>query len=78
MQRVIVTVLPSEEAPGLDLELPAGQPVSLLLPQIARALELPEGSYRLESCPGGRPLAAEETLARAGIWDGAWLMLRPL
>jgi hypothetical protein len=85
MTRVIVTVRRSDEPGGSerDLELPADLPAGQLAELIARALNwLPDpsgrvGSFEIEARPPGRRLHPFETLAGAGAWDGAWLVLLP-
>jgi hypothetical protein len=81
MQRVIVTVQRDDEARGRDLEIPAETPAARLAELIVQALRWPVDSpagpitYRIEAHPPGRMLRGDETLADAGAWDGARLML---
>lgn len=77
MERVIVTVVAPGGSVACDLELPAELEVRALAPAIARCLAPGNGAgeFRLEACALNRPLRPEETLAGAGVWDGAWLVL---
>jgi hypothetical protein len=81
MQRVIVTVQRGDEARGRDLEIPAEMPAARLAELIVQALHWPVDSpagpitYQIEAHPPGRLLRGDETLAGAGAWDGARLML---
>jgi hypothetical protein len=83
MQRVIVTVQRDDEARGRDLEIPAETPATRLAELIVQALRWPVDSsagpitYQIEAHPPGRLLRGDETLADAGAWDGARLMLIP-
>jgi len=85
MQRVIVTVKRQNEARVHDLEVPAEMPAKELAQTIARALNwdinLPGvvPQYQIEAHVSGKPgkvLQPDETLAGAGVWDGAWLVLQ--
>jgi hypothetical protein len=76
VQRVIISVAVEGGPHGLDLEVPAGLPAAELVPLLAAALQAPAHSYRLEALPPGRLLQPHESLAAAGAWDGAWLILR--
>ncbi|MDQ0285170.1 hypothetical protein J2Z49_000260 [Desulfofundulus luciae] len=81
-ERVIVTVQRQGEREVRDLEVPANVPSGQLAKMIARALSWdarPEGqqpSYKIEAYPPGRVLLLQESLAEAGVWDGAWLVIR--
>lgn len=81
-ERVIVTVQRQGEREVRDLEVPADVPSGQLAKMIARALSWdtrPEGqqpSYKIEAYPPGRILLLQESLAEAGVWDGAWLVIR--
>ena len=78
MRRAIVTAKLTGAEFGLDLDVPVDVEVSRLVPVLAGALSGAEGQpYRLEAQPLGRALQPEETLAGAGVWDGAWLLLIP-
>jgi len=84
MYRVIVTVKREGEARGRDLEVPAEVKAQRLAAMIADALGWGQGaadrssSFEIVVKPPGRALAPDETLADAGAWDGAWLILRRL
>lgn len=84
MQRVIVTVKRQDEARVRDLEVPAEVEAGRLAEMIACALRWesdPAGQpiqYEIMAEPPGRILGAQESLAEAGAWDGAWLVLQPL
>ncbi|MEW6573236.1 MAG: FHA domain-containing protein [Bacillota bacterium] len=81
-ERVIVTVQRQGEREVRDLEVPADVPSGQLAKMIAHALSWdtrPEGqqpSYKIEAYPPGRVLLLQESLAEAGVWDGAWLVIR--
>lgn len=75
MERIIVTV---EEAssPPRDLELPLDISADELVHELS--LTLGWGSDReVFASPPGRVLSAQETLAQAGLQDGACLFLQP-
>lgn len=80
MEKVIVTVMRAGEPVGLDLEVPAELEAGALARLIAacfdQAVPEPDRSWQLEAHPPGRPLQPQESLASAGVWDGAWLMLK--
>jgi uncharacterized ubiquitin-like protein YukD len=82
MQRVIVTVECQERAKVLDLEVPSDVESKRLADMIAHALrwqvrsEGPQAEYEIKAEPPGRVLAPEETLAEAGVWDGAYLTIQ--
>ncbi|HYG58776.1 MAG TPA: EsaB/YukD family protein [Symbiobacteriaceae bacterium] len=81
MRKVLVTVT-CEDAPfGLDLELPADVAVRGFVDAVAQVFRQQPGvsmqaEYRVEACRAARILGPDETLARAGVWDGAWLHLQ--
>ncbi len=83
MENVIVSVKRADVDWSWDLEVPAEVPMSRLAPLIARALrwavaeDQPMGGYQVESQTPTRPLAPQDTLAGAGVWDGAWLTFYP-
>ena len=83
MERVIVTVLRADEGVEHDLEVPAELEVGRLAELIAHALKwsslpgAPQLRFQVEARPPGRLLGPGETLASAGAWDGAWLILHP-
>ena len=80
MERVIVTVKRQDEARVRDLEVPAEIEARQLAELIARALNWDSDAagepieYEIAAEPLGRVLAAGESLADAGVWDGAWLV----
>src|SRR5438876_12069470 len=77
-ERVVVTVRREGDdvADGRDLKLPISVPAGELSRLVQAALgwaALPDQlCIRVE--PGGRVLGPQESLARAGVWDGAWLV----
>ncbi|HNR97051.1 MAG TPA: EsaB/YukD family protein [Anaerolineae bacterium] len=81
--RAIVTVKVQGEARVRDLEVPTDIAASRLLELITEALRLKVDAggqtidFSLDAHPPGRTLLPDETLASAGVWDGAWLVLRP-
>jgi hypothetical protein len=75
-ERVVVTVWHQGEAEARDLELPAEIPAAELAALVARALQW-DGAFRIEVYPTGRVLTPYDTLAAAGVWDGAWLLFHP-
>ena len=82
MQRVIVTVKRQNEARVRDLEVPAEVEAELLSRMIAQTLRWdsdPAGQpveYDILAVPPGRVLTPHESLAEAGVWDGAWLVFQ--
>ena len=84
MQRVIVTVKRKDENKVRDLEVPAEVEAGRLTEMIAQALRWetdPAGQpirYEIIAEPPGRVLHAQESLAEAGAWDGAWLVFHPV
>lgn len=84
MERVIVTVKGAHETRGRDLEVPAEVEAVRLVSLLAQALQW-DGAiggrsvpYTIYAEPPGRVLRPTETLADAGVWDGAWLILQPV
>src|SRR5690349_17426935 len=69
------------ESDGRDLEVPAEVGAGRLAELLAAAVPVPPDApgtgYRIEAQPLGRLLAPHESLADAGVWDGAWLILHP-
>ena len=67
-----------------DLEVPAEVDSAQLTRLIAEALHWDgdaagvQQDYDIVALPLGRPLQPEESLASAGIWDGAWLVFHPI
>ena len=84
MERVIVTVKREGEARVRDLEVPAEVSSAHLAELIAHALSWEHDSkgnqvgYVIVATPPGRGLRADECLVDAGVWDGAWLVFRPV
>lgn len=84
MERVIVTVKGAHETRGRDLEVPAEVEAVRLVSLLTQALQwdgaIGGGSvpYTIYAEPPGRVLRPTETLADAGVWDGAWLILQPV
>lgn len=79
MERAIVTVQAPEVAHARDLEVPVQLAAAQLAELLAAALGVPGGGgYQIAAYPLGRVLQAGETLASAGVWDGAWLVLQPI
>jgi len=82
MQRVIVTVKHQCEAQVRDLEVPAEVEAEHLSKMIAQALRWDSDQagepieYEIMAEPPGRTLLPHETLADAGVWDGAWLVFQ--
>ncbi len=83
MEQVIVTVKREGEMRVRDIELSAGMPAQQFIAAIAQALgwDLDAAgqrlTYEVEAIPPGRVLRPEESLAQAGVWDGAMLIFRP-
>lgn len=77
MRKAIVTVTCEGSPHALDLEVPVDVDVAGLARSAARAFGQ-TGEYQVDAVPPGRPLRPTETLAEAGVWDGAWLLLRPI
>jgi len=73
MERVIVTVKIEGGGEAVDMELPADLPAEAL----AQLLCPDAGPAELEAFPPGRVLEPGESLAAAGAWHGAWLLVRP-
>ncbi len=75
MERVIVTLSRPGEGKELDLEVPVDIQVSTLIQEVALALGWDSRSV-LYAEPPGRVLQPHETLALAGVWDGARLLFQ--
>lgn len=82
MDTVVVTLVSSRFPGSLDLEVPADVQVQQLLPELIRALQLPntEGAgqriiYRLIRQKRHRPLHPSESLQNAGVRTGEVLAL---
>ncbi|MBM4431432.1 MAG: hypothetical protein FJ026_13975 [Chloroflexi bacterium] len=84
MERAIVTVKRQGEAWVRDLEVPTDVEATRLVELIAETLRLKTDAagqpveYELEAHPPGRKLKPDETLHSAGVWDGSWLVLKPI
>lgn len=83
MYRVTVNVRTKSDSRGLDLEVPAEVPSCELVNLLAHALAMTNGSEQQTACelfadPPGRILRSDESLAAAGAWDGAHLVLEQL
>jgi len=76
-ERAIVTVRLEGVTTAWDVETPVDLPITDLGRAIAETLGWPAQPYVVFADPPGRMLAADETLAKAGVCDGAWLTLRP-
>ncbi|HYF94512.1 MAG TPA: EsaB/YukD family protein [Symbiobacteriaceae bacterium] len=75
-ERVIVSVKGPFAEHALDLAVPAGLAAAELIPLLAAALGGDaDDSFELIAFPPGRALGPNETLAAAGTWTGAWLVL---
>jgi hypothetical protein len=73
MTRIIVHARQAEDARGHDLEIPAEMPISELERIIPDVLNWPPcRGIHVEGT--GQVLGANETLASAGVWDGASLV----
>ncbi len=73
MERIIVT-LRSEDGQELDLEVPRDVCADDLVRELVLAFGL-SGHFQVFADPPHRLLAPQETLAQAGVWDGARLTL---
>ncbi|MFN3761979.1 MAG: EsaB/YukD family protein [Anaerolineae bacterium] len=75
MERVIVSLSRRREEGELDLEVPADILVGTLTQEIALALGWGDRG-EIYADPPGRILYPHETLAQAGVWDGARLLFQ--
>jgi hypothetical protein len=77
VQRVIVSVRRRGDAQIAEFEVPTDLSASELAQQFAEILGAPTGATPLaiQVASLGRALAPNETLAEAGVWDGASLVL---
>lgn len=74
MERLIVSI--SRRGEGeLDLEVPADLPVGDLIQELTLALGWDQRG-QIYADPPGRVLAPNETLAQAGVWEGARLLFQ--
>lgn len=76
MEHVIVTVKREGEAQVRDLEVPVEMNAETLVHEITLSLGW-GGGYEIYAVPPERVLNPRETLAQAGVWDGAWLVFKP-
>lgn len=75
MRKAVVTVKCEGVPFALDMELPVDADSGGVARAAARAFGQ-EGECQVEACSLGRQLHPTETLAEAGVWDGAWLRLK--
>lgn len=75
MERVIVTLSRPGEGKELDLEVPLDIPIGTLIQEVALALGWDSRNV-MYADPPGRVLQPYETLAQAGVWDGARLLFQ--
>jgi hypothetical protein len=84
VQSVIVTVKHRDQADARDLEVPADVEIAGLAGLLAATFGWDQDRpgrpvhYQIAAHPLGRTLRPEESLAAAGVWDGAWLMFEPI
>jgi len=71
---IIIVTLKKEDGQELDLEVPREVCAADLVQELALAFGL-SGDFQVFAGPPNRLLAPHETLAQAGIWDGAHLLL---
>jgi hypothetical protein len=76
VERIIITVKRQGESQEYDLELPADLSAEALVRELSLIWGWKE-AYEVYAQPPGRLLAPHETLAQAGVWDGARLLLQP-
>lgn len=78
MERAIVTVKHPTDNATYDLEVPVTVATQRLAELIVEGLHWDARvAYQIWAEPPGRRLNPQETLAQAGIWDGAQLTLHP-
>lgn len=81
VSKAIVTVMRRGDQRAWDVEVPTDIPARKLVQMIVQAMgweTAPSGqpvSYRAIVKPAERALLPHESLADAGVWDGAWLVL---
>jgi hypothetical protein len=73
-RRTIASVRRSDLARIADFALATDRPVEELATIIARALGW-DGRFEVFADPPGRLLQSRETLADAGVWDGAAMVM---
>jgi len=76
MERIIVTVQRRGESQECDLEVPADLSAEALVRELSLAWGWGE-IYEVYAQPPDHLLAPHESLAQAGVWDGARLILQP-
>ncbi len=74
MEHIIVS-LRKEDGQELDLEVPREVRAADLVEELALSFGLSGAYYQIHADPPNRLLAPHETLAQAGVWDGARLTL---
>lgn len=80
MEPIIVTVKVKGETREQDLQLSPDLPIADLVATLIRALGWPNQVYTVEASnseQGLRRLGDQDTLARAGFWDGSLLTFIP-
>ncbi len=75
MERIIVSLSRRGDGQELDLEVPVDLPVGTLIQEIGLALGWGDRG-EIYADPPGRILYPHETLAQAGVWDGARLLFQ--
>jgi WXG100 protein secretion system (Wss), protein YukD len=73
--RAIVSVKRSDVAGTIDFALATNRPVGELASILGEAMGW-DGPFQIFADPPGRDMRSTETLAEAGVWDGAMLVLR--
>jgi len=76
MERIIVTIKCQDESQERDLELPADLSTEALVRELSLAWGWKD-TYEIYAQPPERLLAPHETLAQAGVRDGARLIVQP-
>jgi len=76
MERILVTVKRQDESQEHDLELPTDLSAETLVRELSLVWGWRE-TYEVYAQPPDRLLAPHETLAQAGVGDGARLILHP-
>jgi len=84
MGRLVVTVKRKGDSRVRDVEVPADVGAGELAALVARTLRWDSDAagqpltFAIEAQPPGRLLEPHESLADAGVGNGAWLVLHPL
>lgn len=76
MEPVILMVSRGNDPEVYDIEVMPDVPICDLADAIASAMQW-QGTYDIEVSGTGKPLAPQQCLADAGVWDGARLRLTP-